>query len=102
MRKRRYEILLPLTPNDGRPVSAEKFRQTRNEFIVRVGGISTLPGTIRGTWMHGGARYEDESIRLMVDVPSSKHQRQLFVDYKRTLMERFEQIEIYIVSYAID
>ncbi len=33
MRKRRYEIHLPVKFNDGRPVSAELLEQTREELI---------------------------------------------------------------------
>ena len=40
MRRRRYEILLPLTHNDGRPVSPEKFQQTKDELIAQFGALS--------------------------------------------------------------
>ena len=55
MLRRRYEILLPLRHNDGRPVSD--------------------------------------------DTPEI---RQFFLQFKATLLERFEQVEIYIASYPVD
>jgi hypothetical protein len=71
MRKRRYEMLLPLTHNDGRPVDPEKHEKTREELETRFGALSSLPATVRGVWVHEGQRYEEEFIRLFVDVPDT-------------------------------
>src|SRR5438128_1492746 len=66
-RKRCFEILLPLTSNDGRPVDPEMFQLTRDELAARFGGVSFSSQTIRGLWIHRGTKYEDESRRLFVD-----------------------------------
>jgi hypothetical protein len=95
-------MLLPLLHNDGRPVSPTKHRQTREELFVRFGAVSALPGTVHGAWFHAGNRYEDESLRLVMDVANTKENRAFFVDFKAALLERFEQIEIYIISFIID
>ena len=102
MLRRRYEILLPLKHNDGRSVDDEKFDRTREELVAEFGAISVHPESVRGIWMHEGARYEDVSIRLTVDVDDSPESRLFFTNFKQTLLERFEQIEIYIVSYPVD
>lgn len=102
MLKRRYEILLPLKHNDGRPVSDDKLNQTREELVARFDAVSVQPHTILGIWVHNGARFEDISVRLVVDVPDTPENRQFFVDWKPVLLERFVQIEIYIVSYPVD
>lgn len=102
MRRRRYEILLPLTHNDGRPVSPEKFYQTRAELLHQFGGLSFYPQSVQGDWLHEGTRYQDESRRIIVDVEDTPANQQFFVDFKAILLERFEQVEIYIVSYPID
>ncbi len=60
MRKRRYEMLLPLKYNDGQPIEDEKIYQTREELINRFDAISFLPGLVQGIWVYGGTRYEDE------------------------------------------
>jgi hypothetical protein len=52
--------------------------------------------------VHEGVRYEDTSVRLTVDVDDTPENRQFFLQFKATLLERFEQVEIYIVSYSID
>jgi hypothetical protein len=102
MRRRRYEMLLPLVYNDGSPVEPEKFEKTREELVVRFGAASLLPATLRGIWVHEGQRYEEEFIRLFVDVPDTRANRAFFLRLKATLLERFEQIEIYVASYPVD
>ena len=102
MRRRRYEILLPLMHNDGRPVQPEKFSQTRDELIAQFGGLSLSPQTVFGIWVHEGSRYEDESKRFTVDVEDTPENQEFFARWKATLLERFEQIEIYIISYPIE
>jgi len=102
MRKRRYEILLPRTHNDGRPVDLEKFRQTRDELVAQFGALSLYPQPILGVWLHQGNRYEDEPARIFIDVDDSPENQLFFVQFKATLLERFEQLSIYIASYSVD
>jgi hypothetical protein len=102
MLKRRYEILLPLRHNDGRPVSDEALNQTRRDLLDRFEGISVQPAKIAGIWVHQGVLYEDALVRFTVDVDDTPENRQFFLDLKPVLLQRFEQIEIYMVSYAID
>ena len=102
MLRRRYEILLPLRHNDGRPVSDDILNQTREELVERFDGVSVQPQSILGIWWHEDVRYEDTSVRLTVDVEDTPENRQFFIEFKATLLQRFEQIEIYIVSYPVD
>src|SRR5437870_6345730 len=102
MLKRRYEILLPLRHNDGRPVSDEKLNQTREELVNQFDAISVQPQSIQGIWVHEGIRYEDISVRFSVDVNDTPESRQFFLQFKATLLERFEQLEIYIASYSVE
>jgi hypothetical protein len=83
-------------------VPGDAFEQTREDLVARFGGVTMLPGSARGVWVHAGTRYEDETIRLVMDVEDTVENRQLFVSYKPTPLERFQQIEIYIASYEID
>jgi hypothetical protein len=102
MLKRRYEILLPLRHNDGRPVSDDKLNQTREELVEQFDGISVQPQSILGIWIHEGTRYEDTSVRLTVDVDDTPENREFFAGLKQTLLQRFEQIDMYIASYPVD
>jgi len=102
MLRRRYEILLPLRHNDGSPVSDEKLNQTREQLVNQFDGISVQPQSILGIWVHEGARYEDTSVRLTVDVDDTPENRQFFLQFKATLLERFDQVDIYIASYPVE
>jgi hypothetical protein len=102
MPTRRYEILLPLRTNDGQDVGREKFEQTVDEILNRFSGISIQPTPVHGIWVHQGRRYEDDSLRICVDVPDSRKNQQFFVKLRSKLVERFAQIEIYIVSYPVN
>ncbi len=102
MRRRRYEILLPLTHNDGRPVSPDKFQQTKDELIAQFGALSISAFAVIGAWVHEGTRYEDELRRFTIDVEDIPENQQFMSAYKKTLLERFEQIEIYMVSFPVD
>jgi hypothetical protein len=102
MRKRRYEILLPLKFNDGREVPPELFEQCREELVAIFGGVNLQPNIIRGIWIGEGLRYEDELLRLVIDVEENDENHAFFKNYKATLLERFEQLEIYITFFPID
>ena len=102
MQKRRYEMLLPLTFNDGRAVPEDRFYQTRIDLIAHFGSLTLEPSHIRGTWTHQGAQYEDELMRFTIDVDDTPENLQFFLDFKAMLLERFEQIDIYLASYPVD
>jgi hypothetical protein len=102
MQRKRYEMLLPLKYNDGRPMEDEKILDTREELVSRFDAISVSPGSVQGIWIHEGVRYEDDTRRITIDVDDLPENREFFVKFKALLCERFEQVEIYIVSHALD
>jgi hypothetical protein len=72
------------------------------EVISQFGALSLYPQPIRGLWVHEGARYEDELIRIIVDVDDIPENQHFFLRLKSILLERFEQIAVYIISYPVD
>ena len=68
MSTRRYEILLPTLYNDGTPVEPEKFFKTQEELVAQFGALTTSPERVQGVWVHQGQRFEDQHLRLLVDV----------------------------------
>lgn len=98
---RRYEITLPTRFNDGTPIEPEKYLITRREIAARFGALTFLPQPIHGEWTHEQARYEDVNLRIVVDVEDTPENSEFFARLKQTLRERFQQIEIWIVSYEI-
>jgi hypothetical protein len=102
MKWTRYEILLPLYYNDGRPIERQKFRQTNLELIERYSGTTADVITAVGTWKYHGTVYEDQLVRLVIDVPSSIEADDFFRNYKETLTARFQQIDIWISRHEIE
>ena len=101
MKWKRYEILLPLRYNDGRPIEAIKFRYTTRELLETFSATTLDLITAIGSWKYQGTVYEDLLVRFIVDVPSSTPADDFFRDYKETLKARFEQIDIWISSHEI-
>jgi hypothetical protein len=98
---RRYEIILPTRHNDGTPVEPEKHYQTAEELVERFGAVSLMPETIHGIWLHQSTRYEEDNLRLVVDVEDTAENKAFFSRFKETLKHRFQQIDLWIVSYEI-
>ncbi len=98
---RRYEILLPTRYNDGSRVADEAFLEANNDLARQFGAVSFFPETFRGIWIHEGKRYEDENVRLFVDVEDTPANAAFFREFKTKLKQRFRQIDIWVVSYEI-
>ena len=101
MSHRRDEILLPIRYNDGSLVEPEKFKVTYEEIVTHVGAVTIRPATVHGIWTHEGQRFEDDSVHLYVDVEDTPESERFFRELKETLKERFRQIDVWIISYAI-
>ena len=95
---RRYEILVPLLFNDGRVVPESLMAQTFTELRDKFGAASWETQTVRGSWEHQGAVYEDNLTRFFVDVPDLPEHR----EFKEKLKGRFDQLEIWITSHPLD
>ena|SRR5581483_5188186 len=100
--RRRYEILLPLLFNDGNPVPDELIGDTLVELRTKFGAASSETQVIRGLWEHEGKSFQDQLIRVFVDVPDLPEHRAFFKDFKERLKERFKQIDIWLTTNPIE
>jgi hypothetical protein len=71
---RRFEMLLPLLFNDGKPVPEGLIADTLVELEQKFGAVSSETQTIRGRWHHGGVAYRDDLMRVFVDVADEQEQ----------------------------
>ena len=99
---RRYELLLPLRFNDGSEVPEALVDQTIDEIKERFGAISLESQSILGSWKTGSAEHHDENLRLFADVPDTTEHRQFFAELKERLRERFQQLEIWLVTHPVE
>ena len=105
MTTRRYEILLPSRFNDGREVVATCMAclpDTLMEAADRFGALTFDPRTTTGVWTHDGVRYDDDLFRLTLDVPDTDDTRHWMAMFKKQLLDRFDQLEIYVVSVPVE
>ena len=100
-RTKRFEILLPLTYNDGTLIEPEKFDQTAEELSDRFGGIAQGTVRITGAWKYGGTRYRDDLLRIRIDTNDPTANAFLRA-HKAIWRERFQQIDIWITAHEIE
>jgi hypothetical protein len=100
-RTKRFEILLPLTYNDGTLIEPEKFDQTADELCDRFGGVTQDTVRVTGTWKYGGTRYRDDLLRMRLDTNDPTANAFLHAQ-KEIWKERFQQIDIWITAYEIE
>lgn len=99
---RRFEILLPLQFNDGKPVPDDLIVAVELELEQQFGAISTETQIIRGRWQQEGQVHRDNLIRLFIDVPDTEENRSFFHAYKEILKARFFQKDIWMTSSPLD
>ncbi len=98
----RFEILLPLFYNDGRQIEREKFLQTDDELVHLFGAASTDTVVVRGRWLYQSTLYQDQLIRVRLDVEDKPENWQAVRDLKETLKTRFDQLDIWITAHRIE
>ena len=98
---RRYEIILPTRYNDGTPIPEENHLWAAHQLAQQFGAYTFEPQPIRGVWVHQGVRFEENNLRVFVDVEDTPENAAFFQRFKTALKERFRQIDIWIVSYEI-
>src|SRR5438270_10966840 len=79
---RRYEILLPLRFNDGRPVPEELLGEALVQLEQQFEAVSWETQIIRGAWQRAGQSYRDELMRVFVDVPDLPENREFFLQFE--------------------
>lgn len=104
MSKRRFEILLPAEFNDGRLVADACPRcvpDSPAEVVDSFGAFTFRPDAAVGAWTAGGRRYDDRLYLLVVDVDDTAEHQSRICHLKSHLLERFDQLEIYVTSYPV-
>jgi hypothetical protein len=97
---RRYDLYLPLTYNDGRPVEDEKFDAAERRLLGQFGGLTAQQRDfpLRGIWQGETRLYLDQVIIMTVldfrRQGSTRFLRQL----KANLLEEFDQREILVTE----
>ncbi len=102
MKLKRFEILLPLSYNDGRPIERVKFTLTNRGFLEKFGGLTTDSVEIQGAWKYGTAVLHDRLVRLTIDSDRPRQALLFLRRYKDVLKTRFDQIDIWITAHDVE
>lgn len=96
--KYRFELLIPSSYNDGRPVETAKIQDVRRILITRFGGCRVQPAApYQGWWIYQNRTYEDWLILFTVEADRTEANLRWFETHKnQTLLRKFEQEEIYL------
>lgn len=99
---RRFEVLLPLSFNDGRDLPGEWLAEAVLEVVDHFGAASYETQKVEGHWRHAGVLYRDVLVRLVIDVPDTEENWHWMRQFKSRWKLRLEQIDLWMVSYVID
>ena len=96
----RFEILLPLFYNDGRSNGKSSSRPMTNWS-----NFSLQPAPILSwfaAWLYQSTVYQDQLIRVRIDVEDTPESWQTVRSFKETLKTRFDQVDIWITAHRIE
>jgi hypothetical protein len=96
-----YEILLPRQFNDGTPVPASLYLQTKDELVQRFGGATFHETPVTGYWVSDNIEYRDSLVRVTVAGDATAENEAFMRQLKETLKQRFRQLEIWVVEYQV-
>lgn len=99
---RRFEVLLPHQFNDGREVPPGWLGDAVSEIFDQFGSASTETQIIEGVWRQDDVLYKDYLSRTFIDIPDAPANHEWMREYKERWRVRLDQIEIWMVSYAIE
>jgi hypothetical protein len=91
----RFEILLPLFYNDGRPIEQEMFVQTDDDFVRQFGATSTDTVVVRGHWVYQSTLTLVSLVSLTV---SLKAVPRLFLDHSKCQRSERDLAGLFLVG----
>jgi hypothetical protein len=99
-RARRYDLYLPLTYNDGRPVEDERFDAVERRLLAQFGGLTAQQRDfpLRGIWQGKTRLYLDQVIIMTVLDFRSRGSTRSIREFKTLLLRDFDQLEILITE----
>ena len=97
---RRYDLFLPLTYNDGRPIARKLFDVVERRLLERFRGLTSQRHefSLRGMWQTRRRRYDDEVIVMTALDLRRQGSTRFISSLKAKLLEEFEQMEILITE----
>jgi hypothetical protein len=100
---RRYDVYLPLTFNDGRPVPDDFFVEVQGRLLTRFGGITAHQRSfpLRGAWQDTAQIYLDDVIIMTVLDFRPRGSTRFIAQLKHDLLRDLDQLEILITEASL-
>jgi hypothetical protein len=97
---RRYDLYLPLTYNNGRPIEDERYDQVERRLLARFGGLTSdqREFPLRGIWQGRTRLYLDQVIVMTVLDFRRQGSTRFLAQLKPVLLQEFDQEEILITE----
>ena len=94
---RKYEIHLPLSYSDGRPIEPEKISRVHKD-LVGIFGSFAIPD--RRAWKYDGVKYV-EIVKIEIITTADRVPKKRLKDFKERLKESLRQSDILIMTQGI-
>ena len=95
--KYRFEILIPLADNEGRPFPWSKIERVGTTLLRRFEGCRCQPMAQHlGLWKFQGIVYREGLLLFTVDAARGDPSLEWMLAYKQRLKKQFNQLEIYL------
>ncbi len=100
---RRYDLYLPLTYNDGRPISDDIFDEIEQRLLAKFGGLTSQQRQfpMRGIWQGEAQLFLDEVV-IMTALDFRRNGSTSFITaLKKYLLTELDQLEILITEQPL-
>jgi hypothetical protein len=96
---REFDIYLPSTFPDGKPIGSARIQKIKQTLVDAFGGYTHFPQKSQGAWKMGGVTFHDEVtvIRLLDDGSAHFDMQQ----FKKSLEVDLQQEAVLIVSREV-
>jgi hypothetical protein len=93
---RRYDLYLPLTDNERRPIADETFDAVERRLLARFGGLTSQQRDfpLRGIWQGKTRLYHDQVIVMTVLDFRRQGSTRFLAQLKTALLREFDQEEV--------
>src|SRR5437016_12668240 len=100
---RRYDIYVPLTYNDGRPIPEEHLDEIEQRLLTQFGGVTSQHRDfpLRGIWQGETQLYFDQIILMTVLDFRRRGSTRFIAELTTYLLRLFQQFQIHITSNAL-
>jgi len=95
---REYDIYVPLTYNDGRPIEPDALTDLKDLLLAVFGGVTFFPQENEGYWRVGDVVFRDRIVIFRVLTQEIDLARTFLAGLKEQLKADLEQEDILIVE----